>query len=331
MAKDMLYSAVRRDGDFTVTKTSDNMPDVVAAGCLIWREKKDQLEVLIIHRPHYDDWSWPKGKQDAGETIAETAVREVREEVGLTVKLGVPLAVTKYKVKHGKKEVFYWAARTTAAAHAQADLGEVDELRWVSPKTAREMLTNETDREPLDALVDLHAHGNLYTRPVIIVRHAKAKPRSSWAGAEGERTLAATGKRQAIAVGKLLEAWEPTKLISSPWVRCMQTVSPYSKTSGIVIKQKAPLTEDAHKANPQKVAKIVQALFDKDDAVALCTHRPVLPTVLQVISENTSNKLASLLPTEDPYLTPGEMIVVHVAKKGGRKAISVEQIKPFSD
>lgn len=159
---------------------------------------------------------------------------------GLHVTLGVPLAVTAYEVKGKPKEVYYWAAEAPAGQKAVADEGEVDELRWVSPKQARTMLTNATDKEPLDALLALAHAQNLRTRPVIIVRHAKAKPRASWAGAEGERSLAATGKRQALAVGRLLEAWQPERIVSSPWVRCMQTVYPYSKASGISIKEKRP-------------------------------------------------------------------------------------------
>ncbi|MBM7051886.1 NUDIX domain-containing protein [Rothia sp. ZJ1223] len=331
MSPHQLYSAARSDHQLNVTKTTHNMPPVVAAGCIIWRQKKDKIEVLIIHRPHYDDWSWPKGKQDHGETVAETAVREVREEVGLTVTLGAPLAVTRYSVKHGKKEVFYWAARASSSDHAQADLSEVDELRWVSPAEARKLLTNDTDQEPLDALIALHERGHLHTRPVIIVRHAKAKPRSSWAGAEGERTLVATGKRQALAVGELLQVWAPTRIISSPWTRCMQTVAPYSKATGLVIKQKSALTEAAYKAHPKKVAKIIQGLFDKDDSVMLCTHRPVLPTVLEVLTGVMDAGLAKNLPAADPYLTPGEMLVMQVSVGAQAEIVSLEQIKPFSD
>lgn len=331
MAPHTLYSAARFDHHYEITKTTDNMPPVVAAGCLIWREKKDKLEVLIIHRPHYDDWSLPKGKQDDGETIAETAVREVREEVGLQVTLGVPLAVTRYTVKHGKKEVFYWAAQLPAGAQAEADHGEVDVLRWVNLDQARKLLTNESDLEPLDALDNLYKRGALDTRPVIIVRHAKAKPRSSWAGAEGERTLAATGKRQALAVSSLLHAWEPGKVISSPWTRCMQTVSPYSKARGISIKQKSPLTEDGHHEHPKKVAKIVRSLFDKDETVALCTHRPVLPTVLKVLENQVGAKLAQRFPQADPYLAPGEMLVLQVSRGLKPRVVSFEQIKPFND
>lgn len=331
MPKTPLYSAHLRDGQLSVTRTPANTPDVTAAGCLIWRLNEGKLEVLVIHRPNYDDWSWPKGKQDPSETVAETAIREVREEVNLQVALGVPLAVTKYKVRGGNKEVFYWAAEAPVGSKAKADEGEVDELRWVSISHARKLLTNKSDQQPLDVLEKLAEESALATRPVIIVRHAKAKPRSSWSAAEGERPLAATGKRQAISVCRLLEAWRPEKVYSSPWVRCMQTVISYNKSTGVPIKEKPALTEAAHKRSPKKAGKVVESLFEKSSPIALCTHRPVLPTVLEVLAKHCNKTLAGHLPEKDPYLAPGEMLVLQVSRRNPSQVVSLEQIKPFAD
>lgn len=326
------YTAHTADGELSIRRTPRNKATINAAGALIWRRHHDQLEVLIIHRPRYDDWSWPKGKQDPGETLPETAIREIQEEVGLQVTLGAPLSVTAYKVKGKSKEVYYWAAEAPLGARAQADEGEVDELRWVSPKQARSMLTNPTDQQPLDALIRLESAQNLKTRPVIVVRHAKAKPRSTWAGAEGERTLAATGKRQALAVGRLLEAWSPERIISSPWVRCMQTVYPYSRASGLSIKEKRALTEDSHTRSPKQARKVAESLFEKRDrSVVLCTHRPVLPTVLEVLNGYLGKSLRKHLPTADPYLKPGEMWVMQVSVAHPKTVVSLEQVKPFED
>ena len=188
------YSARRFDAVNSVDRSPANTAEIVAAGALIWRVRDDVFEVLIIHRPNYDDWSWPKGKQDPGESLAETAIREIREEVGLQVTLGVPLAVTSYPVGGRPKDVFYWSAQLPEGALALADEGEVDELRWVTPEVARALLTNRDDLGPLDSLEALREADALHTRPVIIARHAKAKPRSHWAAAEDDRPLAGTGK-----------------------------------------------------------------------------------------------------------------------------------------
>lgn len=328
---DPFYSAFSASGALNISRSSQNQASINAAGALIWRLKQNQLEVLIIHRPHYDDWSWPKGKQDPGETLPETAVREIREEVGLKITLGAPLAVTSYKVKGKSKEVYYWAAQLPAGAKARADEGEVDQLRWVTPKQAKALLTNATDREPLQALVHLAKAGDLATRSLVLVRHAKAKPRSSWAGAEGERILAATGKRQAHALSRLLTAWQPDRLLSSPWARCMQTVYPYAQAQGLSIKEKRALTEDSYRRDAQKSLKVAEAFCDRGDRSALlCTHRPVLPAVLAALEARAPKALRQALPQQDPFLKPGELLVAQVSLLQGR-LVSLEQVKPFED
>ncbi|MGQ1839350.1 NUDIX hydrolase [Kocuria turfanensis] len=318
--------AAPRDGG-----TSARPADVLAAGCLCWRRAGTGVEVLLIHRPRYDDWSFPKGKQDAGETLPETAHREVGEEIGLLPRLGVPLPTIRYGVKDGVKDVRYWAAEFGPGARPVPDGREVDEVRWTDPKTAARMLTNPSDLEPLAALVDLHAHGDLATRPAIVVRHAKAKPRSSWSRAEGDRPLAATGKRQALAVTRLLRAWSPERIVTSPWLRCLSTVVPYARKAGVTVRERPQLTEASHKRHPKKAAAVVQTLFDKDVPAALCTHRPVLPTVLKVLARHMPPELAEQLPAKDPYLSPGEMIVLQISRRHRRRVVSVELVKPFDD
>ncbi|MFI7580655.1 NUDIX hydrolase [Kocuria kalidii] len=305
--------------------------DVLAAGCLCWRRAGSGLEVLLIHRPRYDDWSFPKGKQDEGETLPETAHREVSEEIGLLPRLGVPLPTIRYEVKDGTKDVHYWAAEFGPGARPEPDGREVDEVRWVGPDEAHRMLTNPSDREPLAALVALHEREDLATRPAIVVRHAKAKPRSAWSRAEGDRPLAATGKRQALAVTRLLRAWSPERVVTSPWLRCLSTVVPYARKAGVPVRERPHLTEASHKRHPKKAAAVAQTMFDKDAPVALCTHRPVLPTILKVIARNASPELAALLPAKDPYLSPGEMIVLQISRRHRRQVVSVELVKPFDD
>lgn len=315
-----------------MSKSNSTDPvDIYAAGCVCWRIRGGNLQVLLIHRPRSDDWSWPKGKQDNGETLPETAVRELREETGLRVRLGIPLADVRYRAGSKRKLVRYWAAEIPAGVKPTPDRREVDAASWVSPAKARKMLTNSKDIAPLDTL-EAHARtATLATRPVIVVRHAKAMPRSSWQRAEGDRPLAATGKRQALAVTRLLAAWSPQRVVTSPWLRCMSTVVPYATKNGIKVKERKVLTEAAHKRNPAKAAAEVAKLFEKDHSTVLCTHRPVLPTVLSVLAQHLAPQLADHLPTSDPYLTPGQMIVLHVPRTNPGRAISCEVISPFDD
>jgi 8-oxo-dGTP pyrophosphatase MutT (NUDIX family)/phosphohistidine phosphatase SixA len=303
---------------------------VIAAGTLCWRLEKGALEVLIIHRPRYGDWSWPKGKLDPGETTPECAVRETFEEVGLSVTLGIPLAAISYPVTAGLKLVHYWAAGTGRLVPAP-DGKEVDHTEWVSPERARELLTNPSDIEPLEALEAAHRARNLQTWPLIVVRHAKAKPRSSWSRAEGERPLAATGRRQAVAVSRLLQAWNPERVVSSPWVRCVQTISPYVTQRSAKLKLVDALTEHDAARRPGRARNAVERVVDKRRPVALCTHRPVLPLVFSVLGDHMSGALRRLLPTEDPYLAPGEAVICQVSTAHQGRIVSVEQFRAYDD
>jgi 8-oxo-dGTP pyrophosphatase MutT (NUDIX family)/phosphohistidine phosphatase SixA len=303
---------------------------VTAAGALPWRVNKDGLEVLLIHRPRYDDWSWPKGKIDAGETIPECAVREVQEEIGLSAPLGIPLPPIHYHVASGLKVVHYWAVKVNGA-RLLPDGQEVDSLMWCTPEKAATLLSNPSDAVPLENLRVAYERGELNTWPLIVVRHAKAKPRSSWSKAEGDRPLAATGIRQAQAVGRLLKAWQPPRVVSSPWLRCVATVVPYSKAAGAKVKLVEALTEHRHARAPKKTAAVIEALFDKQRAVAVCTHRPALPTVMDQLAKHMAAPLRALLPSSEPYLSPGEVVVCHVAQGSKNRIVAVEQFKPFDD
>ena len=135
------------------------MPDadveVRAAGGVPWRREAAGLEVLVIHRSRYDDWSFPKGKLDPGETWEQAAVREVWEETGLVTVLGDELGSTAYRDRHGRqKHVRYWSMAVAAdAGFTPGD--EVGERRWVPARDAEAMLTYERDRAVLERAVEL--------------------------------------------------------------------------------------------------------------------------------------------------------------------------------
>lgn len=303
---------------------------VVAAGAIPWRISSDGLEVLVIHRPRYDDWSWPKGKIDPGETLPECAAREVREEIGLAAPLGIPLPAIHYRVPSGLKVVHYWAVRVNGD-RLVPDGKEVDRVVWCAPETAAGLLSNPSDVAPLEYLQAAYKDDQLDTWPFIVVRHAKAKPRSSWSKAEGERPLAATGIRQAEAVARLLQAWQPPHVVTSPWRRCVSTVAPYLKISGAKVKLVDALTEHRHARTPKKTAAVIETLLEKQRPVAVCTHRPALPTVLAQLAKRMPGRLRALLPDSDPYLSPGELVVCHVAANHKQRIVAVEQFKPFDD
>lgn len=124
---------------------------VRAAGGVITRHRPDgELEVLVVHRPKYDDWSLPKGKAEPGETDEETAVREVEEETGLRCELGEELATVRYRDRFGRnKQVRYWRMRVVGECSWSPN-DEIDDQRWISVGESDTLLTYEADRRLVD-------------------------------------------------------------------------------------------------------------------------------------------------------------------------------------
>jgi 8-oxo-dGTP diphosphatase len=129
------------------------MDEVRAAGAVVHRDGDDGVEVLLVHRPTYDDWTFPKGKLDPGETFEDAAVREVEEEAGIRGALGLELPSTHYVDTHGRpKVVRWWAMALADAGSVPAPNNEVDEIRWLTIDAARRQLTHDRDHVLLDAL-----------------------------------------------------------------------------------------------------------------------------------------------------------------------------------
>ncbi|MFN2609082.1 MAG: NUDIX hydrolase [Acidimicrobiales bacterium] len=124
---------------------------VEAAGGLVWRQGTAGVEVLLVHRPRYDDWSLPKGKLDDGEQFPAAALREVEEETGLRCALGREVAGTRYRDRHGRpKVVRYWEMRPVEGRFVPSD--EVDEVRWLPLAGAAALLSYPRDADVLRSL-----------------------------------------------------------------------------------------------------------------------------------------------------------------------------------
>ncbi|MBX9394752.1 NUDIX hydrolase [Streptomyces sp. TRM72054] len=139
-----------------MTGTKDT--PVQAAGCVLWRRSPVDggLEICLVHRPKYDDWSHPKGKLKRDETPLAGALREVEEETGYTATPGAELPTLHYLANGRPKQVRYWAAEATSGSFTPST--EVDRILWMPPTAARLRLTHPRDRELVDELLATMRH-----------------------------------------------------------------------------------------------------------------------------------------------------------------------------
>ncbi len=283
--------------------------DVLAAGAVVFRPGR---QVLLVHRPKYDDWSFPKGKLDPGEHATTAAVREVEEETGLRVRLGVPLRSQRYEVLAGMKTVFYWVARVVDhdRVHDYVANDEIDEVAWLPYEEALVRLTYEHDRQTLAEAKPLRRR----TRAVVLLRHAQARPRKSWARDDRLRPLLLEGTQRAEALVPVLAAYAPTRVVSSSSTRCIETVRPFASHSGIRLEECDGLSqEEATAASVRSAVDDLRASGKDVAAALLCSHRPVLPLVLEALG----------VPGQS--LAPGELLVAHV-RRG--KVVATERHLP---
>lgn len=271
--------------------------DVLAAGAVVFRPGK---RVLLVHRPRYDDWSFPKGKLDPGEHVTSAAVREVEEETGLHVRLGPPLAGQRYPVAGGRtKAVSYWIGRVVGSDDVSRyrPNSEIDRVEWVPYAEALERLSYERDAETLRAAYPLRRK----THAFVVLRHGDARSRKAWRRQDDRlRPLLQAGRQQAQRVIPVLAAYDVTRLMSSSSTRCVETLGPYSDVTGWKLELDDGLSEED--ATPESVLAVTDELVHADEGAVICSHRPVLPTVFDAIG------------VDDPKLATGEMLVAHLRK-----------------
>ena len=202
---------------------------VEAAGAVVLRRPKGRgLQVLLIHRPSYNDWSLPKGKLDPDEYLAGAAVRETMEETAVIVRLRHPVDRIQYPIPSGTKRVAYWLGTAIDQRRFKPN-SEVDRRVWLSIPSALKRMTYADERALLEQAVTLPD-----TTPLLIVRHGKAMERKHWSGKDQLRQLSTRGRRQSKLLIPLLDAYGVAELDSSASTRCMtSTRSPSTSSRNI--------------------------------------------------------------------------------------------------
>lgn len=316
------------------------MATVLAAGTLPWRRRRGELQVALVHRPRYRDWSWAKGKLDRGEIFPVAAARETAEETGLEVRLGRPLPTSTYALRdrNGRpmiKDVRYWAAEVVGG-HGRLE-HEIDEVAWLGAEEAAWRLTYQRDQEQLLALTNADRQGALTTWPLAIMRHAKARPRARWSDDDWLRPLDARGREQAEDLVPLLAAYGIERLVSSPSTRAADTLAPYAKALGAEMKLKKGLSEEGFAADPTKAAHHLRRIVERGQSTALCSHGPVLPDLVALLlllvdERHTQGQVAQAV-VEHALLkgvTKGEALIVHIAGTGdAARIVAAERHHPL--
>ena len=298
----------------------------LAAGAAIWRLAADAplgarglqgaggaqgAEVLLVHRPKYDDWSLPKGKSEPAEHILLTAVREVWEETCVRPVLGPRLPTVEYISWGHPKRVSYWSA--FSFGHEAAPGNEIDAVSWLPLVQACEQLADTHDDPVISALRPRE------TVPLILVRHASAGHKADWPGDDESRPLDTRGAADARMLARLLACFAPTaRVISSPALRCAATVRPFAAGFGGTVEVAVSLAPhsrhtgfSSYQTSPgDSFRRLLSDLVADRRPAVLCLHRETLPDVLAAACSVFGAPAA--IP-EDPSLPKGGFWVAHAA------------------
>lgn len=265
----------------------------------MWRDGRDGREVLLVHRPRYDDWSLPKGKLTPNEHVLSAARREIEEETGQQVVLGPALGIQRYDVrKNGgtvPKMVHYWSAALTGPEREFEPNDEVDKLDWLPVDKARRRLSYPRDVEILDALEGLTP----VLSSLVLIRHTEAIKRKEWDGKDTNRPLSEAGRASSERLVDVLAAVGVNRIRSSDAERCVATIEPYAASIGRQIHLHPEISERGYQADPSGLKGMAAQVWKPGRVTVVCSHRPVLPA----LSKELGLKVGKF--------SPGAFLVAH--------------------
>lgn len=250
-------------------------PDTLAAaGGVPWRRDDDgTLRLAVVHRPRYDDWSFPKGKLQHAEAPLLAAVREVTEETGLTVVAGRRLLRKSYVSSDGPKHVDYWCMRATGEYLA---IDETDGMQWLTPEQAVRRLSYADDQALVAELLDLP----LEPVRLLLVRHARAGNSEQWSGPDIERPLDQRGMAEAQSLAVALPAFRPGRILTAEPLRCRQTVQPLADGLGTPVGTAPEFGEDDYFAATGVARRSLTALLHAEQVTVVSSQGGVIPDLL---------------------------------------------------
>ncbi|HEX3707617.1 MAG TPA: NUDIX hydrolase [Mycobacteriales bacterium] len=292
---------------------------IEASGGVLWRPAMGgaEIEVALVHRPKYDDWSIPKGKLTTGEHPVVGAVREVAEETGHIGVPGRPLGQITYLKDGAPKRVRYWAMQVSGGEFEPND--EVDQLMWLPPREAQRHLLADRDR---DVLRDV-SRAAMSTWPCLVVRHASAGERSSWAGDDRERPLDGLGDQQSEALVPLLAAYGVQRVMSADVLRCLETIGPYAAAARLTVESEPLLSETGYGQQPDLAAERLVELLGSHVASVVCSQGRTIPGL--ILSACTA---LGAKPPEDPAVRKAGLFVLHMQAAPELHIAALERFDP---
>lgn len=253
-----------------------------AAGGLLWRDREGMVEVALVHRPKYQDWSLPKGKPEPGEHPLATAYREVAEETGVRPEIGVRLPSTRYQrpTPDGvvDKTVNYWAMRAREVSDFTPN-AEVDELRWVPLDEVATALSHVRDTGVVAAFAALPRP----LRTVVLLRHAPAV--AEWDAPDVTRPLDDAGAGLAVRLADLLALFAPVRVVCATPRRCVQTVAPLASRCGVRIESDSGFDAASHARSPEVTAERVMEVATTQGTVVVCADTGVVPDTVALLAD----------------------------------------------
>jgi 8-oxo-dGTP pyrophosphatase MutT (NUDIX family)/phosphohistidine phosphatase SixA len=250
---------------------------IEAAGGVVWRPADRGVELAVVHRPKYDDWSLPKGKLLSGEPPLLGALREVKEETGSEARLGRPLGKLRYRVNGSAKRVRYWAMVATSEEFRPSS--EVDAVEWLPPRAARRRLRPGQDVQVLDwFMVDPRP-----TWPLIVLRHANAGSSSSWAGEDEDRPLDDIGAAQARGLEPILAGYQAECVWSADVTRCRQTTEPYASSHNLPVNDQPLISEVGYRADARSAHRWLLDVAAHGRSAVVCSQRRAIPGLVKAL------------------------------------------------
>ncbi len=246
---------------------------IEAAGGVLHRlSGKGKRKVLVVHRKKWDDWTLPKGHLDTGETHLEAAQREVAEETGYVPRVGLDLGTVGYPVGKRPKAVRYWLMEPAGGTFSPT--AEIADAEWLSVPKAHRRLSYAIDRNVLGWAATLL--GSPQAARVHLLRHANAGRRATWRGADFARPLSTSGHAQARHLADALRRSPLSRLVSSPWVRCVETVVPLALELGLKVEGDERLGDEEAEGHADEILAEMAG-----QSVVVCSHGSGLRAILE--------------------------------------------------